>query len=78
MAQRIDVEVWVLVDSNGDYAAGSSQEQAKEHYEHDVQPVADTDGFRLVKVTVSVPLPQTAELTGSVADDGPAVLTAAK
>jgi hypothetical protein len=44
-------------------------------YEDDVGETNQTEGFRLVKLTVGVPLPVALELSGSVADDQPATLT---
>lgn len=65
-------EVWVLVDSCGDTAVGSTADEAKEHYEENVQAVGDCEGFRLVKVLVTVPLPEvsTVELTAGAASLG--------
>lgn len=64
------VEVWVLVDAEGNHAAGTSAEAAREAYEQDVQALVDCDGFRLVKVTLQVPLPVPVELTGKAAELG--------
>lgn len=57
-ANLMTAEVFVLVDANGDYAVGNSREHAIEKYEEDIQAVADCEGFRLVKLDVSVPLPE--------------------
>jgi hypothetical protein len=74
-AKRIDLEVWVCVDSNGDYGTGTDSDSAIAAYENDVGETNATEGFRLVKLTVGVPLPVALELSGSVADDQPATLT---
>ena len=73
----IEVEVFVLVDAAGDYAVGNSPEAAREKYGEDVGPLEDTDGFRLVKVLLNVPLPEVVELAGDVPPQGSASLTVA-
>lgn len=75
--QTTTVEFWVLVDSTGDYAVGKDADLAKEGYENDIQPVADAEGFRLVKVALTMPLPQVIEMTGTVPADGEATLAVA-
>ncbi len=75
--QTVEVEMWCAVDSNGDYGLGKDQDAARANYNDDVGDIAECDGFRLVKITVKVPLPIVAELTGEVAEQGePAELTA--
>lgn len=75
MAQTIEVEVFVVVDSAGDYATGVDVDKAKEAYENDVQALVDAEGFRVVKVVVKVPLPEVVELVGVVPETGaPSVL----
>ena len=44
-------------------------------YEADVQAVADVQGLRRVKVTLTIPLPEVVELSGTVPADGEAALT---
>jgi hypothetical protein len=74
-AKRIDLEVWVCVDSNGDYGTDNEADGAIAAYEDSIGPLNQAEGFRLVKLTVGVPLPVALELFGSVADDQPATLT---
>lgn len=52
-----ECEVWVCVDVDGNYAVGSSDEVAREKYTEDVGDLGDCGGFRLVRVTVKVPMP---------------------
>ncbi len=52
-----ECEVWVCVDATGDYAVGVSAEAAREKYTEDIGDLGDCEGFRLVKVTVKVPMP---------------------
>lgn len=66
MAEMINAEVFILVDANGDYAIGLDEPSARDTYEETIQALTDCDGFRLVKVTVAVPLPAVVELTGAV------------
>lgn len=74
MAKTVEVEVFVLVDNCGDYSAASTIERAKEAYESDVQQLSDSEGFRVVRVKLTVPLPEIPELTGVVPAEGQAAL----
>jgi hypothetical protein len=75
MPQTIDAEIFLIVDSIGDTAVGTSEEDARERYEETIQPLSDASGFRLVKLVVKVPLPEVAELVGEVPTHGTACLT---
>lgn len=76
MASMKTVEVWVLIDSDGNYAVANDQERVKEVYEEDTQPFGDADGFRLVKLSLRVALPEVIEASGEIPDtDGPVALT---
>lgn len=70
-----DVEVFVVVDSAGDYACGVSIDAARERYEEDVQSLADAEGFRVVKCTLKVALPECVVLSGTAPANGLAELT---
>ena len=74
---KTDLEVFVVVDANGDYATGTTADAAKEAYENDIGPLADADGFRVVRVNLSVPLPVVIEAAAEVEDDEPAEVAAA-
>lgn len=64
--QYTTVEVWVCVDSDGDYRVSCDEDGAVTAYNEDV---GGTGGRRLVKVTVTVPLPTVIELAGEVTVD---------
>jgi hypothetical protein len=72
-----ECELWVCLDANGDYAAGSTDEAARNQYESDVGELAACDGFRLFKLVLTLPTPAVAELAGRVAEGtaGPVPLT---
>ena len=74
---KTTLEVWVLVDANGDYAASDDADHVRERYGENIGELAEADGFRLVKVTVAVPLPKVIEAAAEVADDEPAEVAAA-
>jgi hypothetical protein len=57
-AELIEVEVWVMVDENGDYEVSKDAD--------DLQPAAGL-AARMVKVTVNVPTPKPVELVATVA-----------
>lgn len=58
-----DVEVWVVVDADGDYAVGKDEDEATSAFEENV---GGSGGRRCVRITVRVPLPKPIELTGVV------------
>jgi hypothetical protein len=65
--QTCQIEVWVVVDENGDYAAGNDEDGCRAAYGE----IIEEDGLnikahRCIKVTLTVPLPVTVELTGTV------------
>jgi hypothetical protein len=62
MAEKCEVEIFVLVDADGDSVIGVTEQDARDNYEADIQPLAECNGFRIVKVTVQVPLPCVQEL----------------
>lgn len=68
------VEVWVLVDDNGDCVASHDEEQLVELYESCVQSVSHANGLRRVKVILTVPLPEIVRGTGTVPQEGTATL----
>ena len=68
----------VVVDSTGDYAVGKTDEEARNAFESDIIALCDTEGFRLFRVTLNVPLPEPVELTGEVAESGEAATLAVK
>ncbi|MFO0823028.1 MAG: hypothetical protein U0792_07895 [Gemmataceae bacterium] len=70
-AELCEVEVWVVVDEDGDYAVGKDSEAASEAFEADIGSSAER-GLRRVKVTVKVPLPKPLEVVGTVVEEEPA------
>lgn len=55
--QTIDVEVFVLVDEQGDYIASHDSAQLKEVYEQQVRELDGTMGTRIVRLVLTVPIP---------------------
>ena len=66
--EMCQVEVWVVVDENGDYSAGASEEQASENYESEIGG-GDTYSKRRIKIKLSVPKPRPLELSATVPDE---------
>ncbi len=75
MSDKCNAEVWILVDAAGDYAVGTSQETAITSYEENIQPLGDSGGYRLVNLTVNVPLPVAVEVEVDVPEQGEPVVT---
>lgn len=69
------VEIFCVVDSVGDYAVGSDADTARTAYEENIQSLDGSDGFRIVRVVLSVALPSIVSLTGTVPPQGDATLT---
>jgi hypothetical protein len=74
MATTTQVEVWVLVDENGDAVSSCDPDCLSDLYEEHIGSDHAT-GRRVVKVVLTVPLPKPVELSGVVpADEGEATL----
>jgi|HubBroStandDraft_6_1064221.scaffolds.fasta_scaffold251313_3 hypothetical protein len=61
-----ECEVWILVDADGNHSVGTDAERARGDYTDQIGALEETEGFRMVKVTLTVPMPVVPELTGSV------------
>ncbi len=72
-----DCECWICVDANGDYAVGVGAEEARAAYENDIGPLNEADGFRLVKVNVTVPTPAVLSLAGTAPEEAAGTLAVA-
>ncbi len=73
---KVSHEVFIVVDANGDCAVGTTADAARESFDDNVGGLADGEGFRMVRVTVSVPLPEIIDVTAEVEDDEPATASA--
>jgi len=73
MATMQDVEVFVMVNGDGEYEVGTSDTEAQERFEENC---TTEGGRRLIKITLKVPLPEVVEIEGEVPDtEGTPVLT---
>lgn len=65
MATMQEIEIWVMVNEEGEYEAGACDDDAVQRFEENC-----TSGInrRLIKITLNVPLPETIELEGEVPD----------
>lgn len=75
MPKTAEIEVWVIVDADGDYRVGACEDDAVETYDHDIGLASIAT--RRVKVVLTVPLPYAPTLTGVVPAEGEAALTVA-
>jgi len=64
-AERITVEIWLIVDQAGDTAIGTDEEQAAENYRDDIGGDGPLAFYRL---TLNVPLPRVRQLAATVPD----------
>ncbi len=60
-----EVEVWVLVDSNGEYVAGADPDSLADLYDEQVGGGAER-ARRMVKVVLKMPVPEYATMVGVV------------
>ena len=58
----VSVELWILVNQDGDYVASHDPGVLNELWEEVVGPMNEAAGFRTVKVIVRVPVPTVIEL----------------
>ncbi len=74
--KTVEVEIWVLVDENGNYAANTVEDELDQRY---AEEIGSTDvATRRIKVKLTVPLPAVVELSGVVpVDDSAATLSVA-
>lgn len=78
MATMHEIEVWVMVNDQGEYVAHESESDLPGEYEERVGELADAAGLRSIKIKVKVPLPAVIELEGEVpADEEPSSLKVA-
>lgn len=59
-------EVYVLVDADGDYTVGKTEQEARENYGAMLQPMTSMSLFRVVKATLTVSLPCVEEVEAIV------------
>lgn len=54
------VEVFILVDTEGFWVTGDTADVARERYDDAAGSLNESDGFRLVRCKIKVPLPKVA------------------
>jgi hypothetical protein len=72
--RTMQVEVWVMVDANEDYAVGTSAEEMVDSFDTNVGTDPEV-ATRRVKVVLTVPVPEVPVLTGEVPAEGDAELS---
>lgn len=70
------VEVWVVVDENGDYVVDTASDSAEEKYGDDIGRTGIAT--RMVKVTLKVPYPKPIEVTAELPEESSEVAVAVK
>ena len=63
------VEVWVIVDADGNSVLGESAEQAAERYTDDYTD--EGQARRVIRATINVPTPKHVELVATVPGEVP-------
>lgn len=68
-SEMVKVELWVVVDSDGDYSVSKEGEtEAGEQYESDYVPLSEAT-VRRIKITVMVPVPKAVEITATLGEE---------
>ncbi|VTT99059.1 unnamed protein product [Gemmataceae bacterium] len=67
MATMHEVEVWVMLNDQGEYVAHEDADELAAEYAERVGEASEAGGIRRVRLTVKVPLPEPIELTGEAA-----------
>lgn len=67
--EMVAVEVWVMVDQDGDYVVAKDREALAEKYEEEFTGLNSEVTTRFVKLTVNVPKPRPVELVATVAEE---------
>ncbi|MHB8953335.1 MAG: hypothetical protein ACYC4U_10235 [Pirellulaceae bacterium] len=73
MTERTKLEVWIVLDENGDYTTGTTKDDAVERY-GDCIGISGPLAVYGLSVDVPIPEPRTAEIT--LADDAPVEIIA--
>jgi hypothetical protein len=62
-ANTAEVEIYLVVDTNGDYEVGVNEDDAPERFSENISG----DSIRhMIKMTITVPLPRTIEVTAAL------------
>ena len=69
IATTAKLEYYVVVDAVGNFAVGADEDACKEAYESNVQELADSGGYRFIKMRVTVPLPAELEVSLTVEEE---------
>ena len=71
------IEVWVLVDNDGDHVASHDPSDLNATYDQQIRDIESADGLRRIKIVLDVILPEPVILlTGEVPLQGEATLNA--
>jgi hypothetical protein len=65
-AEMGSVEIWLVVDSAGDYATGASEDDALQAY---ADNIGSTLAMRAIKMTLAVALPTATEVAATIPSD---------
>ncbi len=71
MAEKIQIEIWVVMNEDGEYVAATDQELAREEFDENFCGSAR----RVVKLNVWIAPPEVIEAEVTVADDAGTVTT---
>jgi hypothetical protein len=69
--EPVQVDVWVVVDEDGNYVAHTDRDALEERYEDEVGRTSG-GATRVLKLSVKVPLPKPVELSAEVGEEAAA------
>lgn len=58
----LEIEVYVVIDSNENVVVGLCRESAIEEYEEEIGSLSDVDGFTITKIRTKVRVPVMVEI----------------
>lgn len=74
MQEKAKLPIWVVVDGDGNYEVGTDEGNARERFGDNIGPIDEADGFRIVRITLEVPLPNLIDVAAqAAAEDLPEV-----
>ncbi len=74
MAKTRECEIHLMIDAQGDYSAvaGDGSDLA-ERYTSEIGSVDDSNGYRIYRLLLNVPIPDQVEVQGTVTPEGGSV-----
>ena len=70
MSKTTQCEFVMIVDAQGDHAVGKDFDAAREAYETDIGSLEVSNGFRVLSLNLTVPVPEEVTVAATIPADG--------